>query len=127
MWAGCFLGGLGAAQGQPATLPFTETFEGGDPLPGYWAKSVTSQGEVLLTFQQTPHTGGVHALFDDTVNDFDYSRCRLTLTVDLLEYSGVVLKFWAKEFGDEPHAPNCELGSENGESTEGSLSGWNEF
>lgn len=44
----------------------------------------------------------MHAVLHDAVQDAAYARARLTLTVDLLDYANVVLKFWAKEFGDEP-------------------------
>lgn len=99
-------------------IPFSEGFESA-PLPPYWEISTSNDGQVLLTYLHAPHSGGMHAVLHDAVQDLAYSQASLTLTAELARYDHVVLTFWAKEFGDEPHYPKDELGSVNSEDVAG--------
>lgn len=49
----------------------------------------------------------------DPVRDFEYALNRVTMTFDLSGMEHVRLKFKAMEYGDEPHYPKLEGGSEN--------------
>ena len=48
---------------------------------------------------------GLSIKMADPVEDFKYAFNTVTLTYDLSQYSQVRLRFEAKEYGDEPHAP----------------------
>ena len=84
------------------TMPFTEDFESGDLGP-YWQVTGTEAFRVQVTDQNTPR-GANHLTMDNTGNGIN-SRNEVTLGIDLAGYTNVVLKFWAKQFGDEPDGP----------------------
>lgn len=100
-----FLGVGSLVWAQVATLPFTEDFEGGDVLGPYWTVSGTANARTVVMSDQIPHGGSGHLGMDATVQDFNHERNELTLTVDLEGLSDVVLRFWARDFGDEAHGP----------------------
>ncbi|MDA0991397.1 MAG: hypothetical protein O3A51_11680, partial [Verrucomicrobia bacterium] len=87
-----------------ARMPFAETFESGE-LASYWSVSGTAEYRTSVTAQNTPHAGAYHLAMDDMVNGEAFSRNEVTLVIDLADYEGVVMTFWAKDFGDEPHGP----------------------
>ena len=103
---GAVLLGVGSlAWAQVATLPFNEDFEGGAVLAPHWTVSGTANARTVVMSEQAPHGGLGHLGMDDTVQDFNNERNELTLTVDLDGMTQVVLRFWAREFGDEAHGP----------------------
>lgn len=87
-----------------ADMPFTEDFESG-ALDGFWAVSGTGEYRTEVTGNDGPYAGSYHLTMDDTAGNGTYSRNEATLTVNLTGYSNVVLSFWAREYGDESHAP----------------------
>gem|GEM_PF-1796474 len=89
--------------GNIASIPFSEDFESGVLAP-YWSISGTSGHRTQVTDLYTPHAGSYHLTMDRTP-DGAFSRNEATLTVDLEGYTNVVLSFWAREYGDEPHGP----------------------
>ncbi|GAG44859.1 unnamed protein product, partial [marine sediment metagenome] len=86
-------------------MPFLEDFEGGEVLAEYWAVSGTNDFRTAPTTEHIAHGGSWHLGMDDAVYDLAYSRNELTLSVNLAGFQNVVLTFWAREFGDEPHGP----------------------
>jgi hypothetical protein len=85
-----------------AGLPFVEDFESGS-LGSYWAATGAANFRTQVTSANGPR-GTRHATMDSSASNV-YSRNELTLTIDLEGKQGIVLSFWAKEFGDEAHAP----------------------
>ena len=83
-------------------MPFTEDFETGD-LDPFWQITGTDAFRVQVTEQNGPR-GSRHLTFDNTGNGMN-SRNEATLGLDLAGYTNVVLKFWARQFGDEPDGP----------------------
>ncbi len=111
---GAVLLGVGSlVWAQVATLPFTEDFEGGTVLGPHWTVSGTANARTVVMSEQSPHGGSGHLGMDDAVEDFNHERNELTLTVDLEGLSDVVLRFWAREFGDEAHGPPATPFSNN--------------
>jgi extracellular elastinolytic metalloproteinase len=87
-----------------ASMPFTEDFESGN-LATFWRSSGTAEYRIQVTSANGPHGGTYHATMDDSVNSSLLSRNELTLGIDLANYENVMLSFWAKDYGDEPHGP----------------------
>ena len=90
---------------QVASMPFTEDFEAGAALAGYWAVSGTNDHRTAPTIDHNPHGGSWHLGMDDAVQDLTNSRNELTLTIDLAGYENAVLSFWTREIGGDPHGP----------------------
>jgi len=89
-----------------ATLPFSENFEAGLPLQSYWRISGTNTYRTQVTDAYEPFGGTKHLTMDNWSSiDQQNSRNEVTLTVDLAGYQKVLLKFWAREYADEPHRP----------------------
>lgn len=86
-----------------ALVPFSEDFEAGILAP-YWTISGTSGHRTQVTEQYGPHAGTYHLAMDRSSSGA-YSRNEVTLVVDLEGYTNVVLSFWARDYGDEPHGP----------------------
>jgi uncharacterized repeat protein (TIGR01451 family) len=83
-------------------MPFVEDFESGTLRP-YWQVTGTAAYRVQVTDQNSPR-GNRHLTLDNTGNGIN-SRNEVTLGIDLAGYTNVVLRFWAKQFGDEPDGP----------------------
>ncbi|MCX7046542.1 MAG: hypothetical protein NTX50_13785 [Candidatus Sumerlaeota bacterium] len=86
-----------------ASIPFAEGFESG-ALGPWWESTGTNTYRTLVTSSNVPHTGSYHLTMDSSA-DLTYARNELTLTVNLSNCHNVVLTFWLKMFGDEPHGP----------------------
>lgn len=84
------------------SMPFEDTFESGRLQP-WWSVSGTGAHLSQVTPQYEPHAGNYHLTLD-SLNGVK-ARNELTLGIDLAGYSNVVLRFWAKSFGDEPDGP----------------------
>jgi hypothetical protein len=97
-----------AAQG---VTVFDDNFESGT-FGAEWSTNSTGNGRILLTRNHYP-SGKYHVVMDTSV-DGPYALNELILTVDLTGKTGVLLSFFAQEFGDEPHAmPSSFSGSGN--------------
>jgi extracellular elastinolytic metalloproteinase len=86
-----------------ATVPFTDGFESGS-FDAHWRISGTSSYRTQVTSLNTPQSGTYHATLDSTT-DGSYARNELTLAMDLSGQVNLVLRFWAKDFGDEENGP----------------------
>ncbi|MBI5383646.1 MAG: hypothetical protein HZA90_03065 [Verrucomicrobia bacterium] len=86
-----------------ATLPFTETWETAGFRP-FWTVSGTGPSRALISTNQGAHGGAYHLLLD-SATDGAYARNEVTLAMDLTGYTNLTLRFWAREFGEEPHGP----------------------
>jgi hypothetical protein len=95
--------GAEAAFTASATLPFYDGFESG-ALNGFWMTSGSALGRVLVAASNAPFSGAFHATFDTPANGTNH-RAELTLSMDLTGFTNVTLKFWAREYGDEPQGP----------------------
>ena len=86
-----------------AAMPFVEDFESGVFQP-YWM--VTGRGgfRSQITQQSGPHAGSYHLIMDNNGSG-DFSRNEVTLGIDLAGFTNVMLRFWAKNLGDEPDGP----------------------
>jgi len=86
-----------------ASMPFVEDFESG-MFQSYWM--ITGKGgfRSQVTQQSGPH-GGLYHLTMDNNGSGEFSRNEVTLGIDLAGFTNVVLRFWAKHFGDEPDGP----------------------
>lgn len=84
------------------SMPFSDDFESGS-LQSHWQVTGTGHFRSQVTGQNTPRGRG-HLTMDNTGNGVN-SRNEVTLGIDLAGYSNVVLRFWAKQFGDEPDGP----------------------
>jgi uncharacterized repeat protein (TIGR01451 family) len=87
------------------SMPFLDDFESGRLQP-HWQVSGTGPFRSQVTSQNGPRGTG-HLTMDNTGNGVN-SRNEVTLGIDLAGYSNVVLRFWAKQFGDEPDGPPAE-------------------
>ena len=85
-----------------ATMPFHEDFESGMIGPA-WSVTGTADYQTRVTFLDEPHGGSNHLVLDCIGGR--RSRNELTLGLDLGGYTNVVLKFWARSFGDEADGP----------------------
>jgi len=84
------------------SMPFLDDFESGELGP-FWAVSGTGLHAVTVTSLNGPHAGRFHVTLD--ARDGIRSRNELTLGLDLAGYTNVVLRFWARSYGDEPDGP----------------------
>ncbi len=91
--------------GTIASIPFVEGFEDGPILDPWWEVTGTNEYRTEVTTSFEPHGGLYHLTMDDTIDSSQYSRNELTLTINLDNYENVLLTFWSRDFGDEPHGP----------------------
>ena len=84
------------------SMPFDDDFESGSIQP-WWSVSGTIGHVAQVTSLNNPHGGSNHLTLD-SVGGIK-ARNELTLGIDLAGYTNVVLRFWAKSFGDEPDGP----------------------
>ncbi|MCB2230977.1 PKD domain-containing protein [bacterium] len=100
-----------------ATLPYSTGFESGS-FDSYWfTQSSNSEGRILITTANTPHSGSYHLTMDDNLNGGQYAQNEAWLRLDLSGKSQVDLTFWWKEFGDETHTQDGVFFSSNGGAT----------
>ncbi|MCI0744941.1 MAG: hypothetical protein L0Y58_06005 [Verrucomicrobia subdivision 3 bacterium] len=100
----------GASQGREvnvqitafASAPFEENFESGALAP-HWQPGGTGAWRIQVTDQNGPR-GQRHLTLDNFGNGIE-SRNELTLGIDLAGFSNVVLRFFARHYGDEPEGP----------------------
>ncbi|MHC4608489.1 MAG: hypothetical protein ACYTAF_16375, partial [Planctomycetota bacterium] len=85
----------------PAAIPFVEDFETGS-LGSCWRVGGTASCRTQVTDQNGPSGGLYHVTMDASVSN-SFSRNELTLMVDLAGASNVELRFFAREWGEEPH------------------------
>ncbi len=85
-----------------ASMPFRDDFEIGAFGPS-WSVTGTGDFQTRVNPLNGPHAGNQHVTLDCAGRR--RSRNELTLGLDLGGYTNVVLKFWAKTFGDEPDGP----------------------
>ncbi|MHC4608432.1 MAG: hypothetical protein ACYTAF_16090, partial [Planctomycetota bacterium] len=85
----------------PAAIPFVEDFETGS-LASCWRVGGTASSRTQVTDANGPNGGSYHVTMDASVSN-SFSRNEVTLMVDLVGASGVELRFFAREWGDEPH------------------------
>jgi PKD repeat protein len=100
-----------------ATPPYSTGFESGS-FDQYWfTQSDNSEGRILITTANTPHSGSYHMTMDDNLNGGQYSQNEAWLRLNLAGKSDVELTFWWKEFGDETHTQDGVFLSDNGGSS----------
>jgi hypothetical protein len=92
---------VGGAQGEIASVPFTEDFEA--PLGAVWTVSGTGTFRTQLSTENEPRGGAQHLLMDSSAAQSN-ARNELTIAVDLADKSQIELSFFAKEFSDENHS-----------------------
>ncbi len=80
----------------------TEDFETATLNPARWASTGTGNFRTQVTSSYSPHGGTNHLAMDSTSG---FARNEATLTLNLDGHSGVVLKFWAAGYSDEPNGP----------------------
>ncbi|HXG47312.1 MAG TPA: hypothetical protein VNO52_06790, partial [Methylomirabilota bacterium] len=86
-----------------APMPFLDDFESGR-FQSHWNIAGTGAARAQVTEASAPHAGRFHLTLDGAgVNEF--SRNEVTLGLDLAGYSNVVLRFVARNIGDEADAP----------------------
>ncbi len=85
------------------SMPFVEDFESG-MFQSYWMVTGTGDFRSQVTTNDGPHGGRFH-LTMDSKGSGNYARNEVTLGVDLGGYTNVMLRFWAKQFNDEPDGP----------------------
>lgn len=85
-----------------AAMPFEEDFESGMLAP-FWSVTGTGEFQTQVNPLNVPQGGNRHVTLDSTGRG--KGRNELTLALDLGGYTNVVLRFWAKGFGDEPDGP----------------------
>lgn len=101
--------------GNYATLPYSTGFETG--LDSYWNTATeNAYGRVLVTTDNTPHTGSQHLTMDVNTGG-NYSTNEATLNLNLVGKNQVDMSFWWKEFGDETHTEDGVFFSDNGGSS----------
>lgn len=86
-----------------AQLPFVDGFETGTMDP-HWLATGTGDFRTEVSPNDGPHAGSFH-LTMDSFGSGNFARNELTLGLDLAGYTNVMLRFWAKSFGDEPDGP----------------------
>ena len=100
-----------------ASLPYSTGFESGS-FDSYWfSQSNNSEGRILITTANTPHSGSYHLTMDDNYNGGSYALNEAWLRLNLAGKSDVDLTFWWKEFSDETHTQDGVYFSDNGGST----------
>ena len=82
---------------------FAEDFESG-VFSSAWTITGTGNFRTQITTYQ-PHAGTKHMAMDQALDSGSYARNEATLTLNLAGRTGVVLKFWAVQFNDEPDGP----------------------
>ena len=87
-----------------ASVPFVEDWEGLGLGAAYWEVTGTNTYRTQVTTDYFPHGGSYHVAMDSS-SDGAYARNELTLSIDLAGHEGVVLDFWAVEYGDESNGP----------------------
>jgi hypothetical protein len=107
---------------QPASFPFTEDFEAGAPLASSWQTHSTNTGRMEVTAANGP-IGAYHLAMDSTTAS-SYGLNELTLVVDLVGHSMVILEYDWKNFSDEAHQlPASWTGSAEGDGVAVSIDG----
>ncbi len=81
---------------------FSEPFESGTLNPAWWSLTGTGNFRTQVTGSFSPHAGIYHLAMDSTSSS---ARNEATLTLDLVDRTGVVLKFWAAGYNDEANGP----------------------
>ncbi len=100
-----------------ATLPYSTGFESG-AFDQYWfTQSSNSEGRILITTANGPHSGSYHMTMDDNYNGGLYAQNEAWLRLNLSGKSDVALSFWWKEFGDEDHTQDGVFFSDDGGSS----------
>ena len=100
-----------------ATPPYATGFESGS-FDQYWfTQSSNSEGRILITTANGPHTGSYHMTMDDNTNGGLYAQNEAWLRLNLAGKSDVDLTFWWKEFADEDHTQDGVFFSDNGGSS----------
>ncbi|MBI3868071.1 MAG: M36 family metallopeptidase [Verrucomicrobia bacterium] len=88
---------------QFTTMPFADDFEEKELRPE-WLVANPPFGRVQITSLGGPHGGDTHLTFDSNSEGLP-ARNELTVGLDMRGWTNVVLRFWAKEFNDEPNPP----------------------
>ena len=88
---------------QFTVLPFADDFEESE-LKSQWLVSNPSHGRVQITSIGGPHGGKTHLLMDSNSEGLP-ARNEVTLGVDMRGWTNVQLRFWARDFNDEPNPP----------------------
>jgi hypothetical protein len=83
---------------------FADDFESGTLDPAYWTVTGTGNFRTQVT-TYLPHGGTRHMAMDEALDSGSYARNEATLILNLAGRTGVVLKFWAAQFGEEPDGP----------------------
>jgi len=96
-----------------ASLPYSTGFESG-AFDQYWSYVEGTEGRVLITTANTPHSGSYHMTMDDVINGGSYSQNEAWLYLNVSGHGDVELSFWWKEFGDESHSQDGVYFSDNG-------------
>jgi PKD repeat protein len=97
-----------------AALPYSTGFESG-AFDQYWfTQSSNSEGRILITTANGPHSGSYHMTMDDNTSGGQYAQNEAWLRVNLAGQGQVDLEFWWKEFGDETHSQDGVYFSNNG-------------
>jgi len=95
---------------ESAAFPLTDDFETGPPLAAYWLTSSTSAGRIRVTDQDGP-IGNYHVALDSG-REGTTSSNELTLVVDLMGQSIVLLRYDWKDYDDEATTlPDSWVGS----------------
>lgn len=96
-----------------AVPPYSTGFESGT-FDEYWfTQSSNSEGRILITTANGPHSGLYHMTMDDNYNGGLYAQNEAWLRLDLTGKSDVDLVFWWKEFADETHTEDGVFFSDN--------------
>jgi PKD repeat protein len=97
-----------------AAPPYSTGFESG-AFDQYWfTQSSNSEGRILITTANGPHSGSYHMTMDDNLNGGQYSQNEAWLRLNLSGLGNVDLTFWWKEFADEDHTQDGVFLSDNG-------------
>jgi len=103
--------------GNYATLPYSTGFESGS-FDQYWtSQSSNSEGRILITTGNGPHSGSYHLTMDDNYNGGQYAQNEAWLHLDLSGESNVDLTFWWREYSDENHTQDGVFFSDDGGSS----------
>lgn len=98
----------------PAPFPFTDDFETGPPLDNAWIAESTGPGRIDVVNTFGPQES-FHVILDSGASS-TFALNELTLAVDLLGASQVLLKYDWKEFNEEANAlPASWTGSFEGD------------
>ena len=88
---------------EAAAMPFVETFNAGSLGP-FWTVTGSDAAQTEVSSTGGPAEGQYHLTMASRT-DGTYARNEATLTLDLAGYTNVVLRFWARKYGDHPHGP----------------------